>query len=53
MQGTRYGDIVKDMATGAFEENGAAGMLQVPGILGFAAWEYFTEDPPPAAADGR
>ena len=46
MQGTRYGDIVEEMARGAFEENGAAGMAQVPGILGFAAWEYFTEDRP-------
>ena len=48
MQGTRYGDIVEEMAAGAFEENGAAGIAQVPGILGFAAWEYFTEDPPAA-----
>lgn len=46
MQGTRYGDIVEEMARGAFEENGAAGMAQIPGILGFAAWEYFTEDRP-------
>lgn len=52
MQGTRYGDIVEEMAAGAFEENGAAGILQVPGILGFAAWEYVTEDPPPAAPSG-
>lgn len=50
MQGTRYGDIVEEMAAGAFEENGAAGILQVPGILGFAAWEYFTEDPPVEAS---
>lgn len=47
MQGTRYGDIVRDMSEGAFEENGAWGMLQVPGILGMSAYEYFTEDRPP------
>lgn len=46
MQGTRYGDIVQDMSDDAFREHGALGMLQVPGILGFAAYEYFTEDPP-------
>ncbi|MDT0157727.1 hypothetical protein Q9R19_08835 [Microbacterium sp. ARD32] len=46
MQGTRYGDIVRDMSEIAFQEHGAAGMLRVPGILGFAAYEYFTEDPP-------
>ncbi|MGF2949403.1 hypothetical protein [Microbacterium alcoholitolerans] len=48
MEGTRYGDIVRDMSEGAFDENGAWGMLQVPGILGMAAYEYLTEDRPPA-----
>ncbi|MEJ1090031.1 hypothetical protein WDU99_17065 [Microbacterium sp. Mu-80] len=47
MEGTRYGDIVRDMSEGAFDENGAWGMLQVPGILGMAAYEYLTEDRPP------
>lgn len=46
MQGTRYGDIVQNMTDDAFTEHGAWGMLQVPGILGFAAYEYLTEDPP-------
>jgi len=44
MQGTRYGDIVQSMTDDAFEQHGALGMLQVPGILGLSAWEYFTED---------
>lgn len=47
MEGTRYGDIVRDMSEIAFEENGAWGMLQVPGILGMAGYEYLTEDRPP------
>lgn len=46
MQGTRYGDIVQSMTEGAFESNGAWGMVQVPGLLGFAAYEYLTEDAP-------
>ncbi|WP_454296313.1 hypothetical protein [Salana multivorans] len=39
MQGTTYGDIVEEMSASAFEENGVLGVFQVPGILGFAAWE--------------
>jgi hypothetical protein len=43
MEGSRYGEIVRDMSEGAFAENGAWGIAQVPGILGLAGWERARE----------
>ncbi|MBN8883757.1 MAG: hypothetical protein J0H73_15770 [Salana multivorans] len=53
MQGTTYGDIVRDMSDEAFRENGAWGMAQVPGILGFAAWERWVSGRHGDAGGGR
>ena len=49
MQGTRYGDIYEEMVRGALDDYGNAGAAQIPGLIGFAAWEYFTEDRPEEA----
>lgn len=43
MEGSRYGEIVRDMSESAFRENGAWGIAQVPGILGLAGWERARE----------
>ncbi|TDE91478.1 hypothetical protein EXU48_15070 [Occultella glacieicola] len=44
IQGTRYNEILTEMTDGAFRDNGALGIAQVPGLLAFAAWEALTED---------